>query len=195
MNKKIIAMVALIGLGAVAQAGSVYSPDKGVICDKKSGFCADKYGISLGLTQEYLGDKHAATWEKRLSNPSFDSSAFTMSNGLSCDTKAKVCKKSKWDDKADAHWTAILFGKSHAGKSHGSSTAWTKGMKDAANECEVYLSSKYGLPMAAFSATHAKKHNGGYVVTIVSNWDEPRVEETGKCTVKGGNVSYHRTSN
>ena len=195
MNKKVLAITVLIGLVTFANASSVYSPDRGVICDKKSGFCADKYGISLGLTQEYLGEKHAATWEKRLSNPNFDPSAFTMSNGLSCDTKAKVCKKSKWDDKADAHWTAILFGKSHAKKSHKSSGVWTQGMKNAANECEVYLSSKYGLPMAAYSATHATKHNGAYIVTIVSKWDEPRIEETGKCTVKGSHVSYHRTSN
>jgi hypothetical protein len=194
MNKKAIAIAVLIGFGTFAQAGNVYSPDKGVICDKKSGFCADKYGISLGLTQEYLGDKHAATWEKRLSNPNFDPSAFTMSNGLSCDTKAKVCKKSKWDDNADPKWTGILFGNVHHKKAH-TSQVWTKGMKEAANECELYLANKYGLPMAAYSATHAKKHNGGYVITIVSEWDEPRVEETGKCTVKGGNVSYHRTSN
>ena len=39
----------------------------------------------------------------------FDSKSFTMSNGLSCDTRKKICKKSKWDDKADKHWTKILF--------------------------------------------------------------------------------------
>jgi hypothetical protein len=36
---------------------------------------------------------------------------FTFSNGLSCDTNKKICKKSKWDEKADSHWTKILFGK------------------------------------------------------------------------------------
>ena len=112
MKMKTIAITAMIvALSSFASASSVYSPDKGVICDKKAGFCTDSYGISLGLTKEYLGAKHAKTWEKRLSDKDFDSTSFTMSNGLSCDTKKKVCKKSKWDDNADAHWTGILFGK------------------------------------------------------------------------------------
>ena len=90
---------------------NVYSPDQGVICDKKAGFCSDSYGISLGMTKEFLGEKAADKWTKILSDKDFDATSYTMSNGLSCDTKQKICKKSKWDDKADAHWTKILFGK------------------------------------------------------------------------------------
>lgn len=112
MKTKLLAATALIlGMSTFAIAKSVYSPAPGVICDKKSGFCTDREGIALGLTQEYLGAKNAATWEKRVSSKGFDSKSFTMSNGLSCDTRKKICKKSKWDDKADKHWTKILFGK------------------------------------------------------------------------------------
>ncbi len=32
--------------------GAVYSPEQGVICDKKAGLCADQMGISLALTRE-----------------------------------------------------------------------------------------------------------------------------------------------
>ena len=38
-----------------APSANVYSPYKGVLCDRKAGFCADEQGISMGLTKEYLG--------------------------------------------------------------------------------------------------------------------------------------------
>ncbi len=107
-------VVLIVGLTSMLSAKSqenVYSPEQGVICDKKAGFCSDSYGISLGMTKDFLGDKAADKWTKILSDKDFDSTSYTMSNGLSCDTKKKICKKSKWDDKADAHWTKILFGK------------------------------------------------------------------------------------
>ena len=109
MQKTIMICLLLFGVTTI-QAKNVYSPEKGIICDKKSGFCVDSYGISLGLTGEYLGGKNKDTWEKRITG-NFDTTSFTFSNGLHCDTKKKICKKSKWDDKADSHWTHILFGK------------------------------------------------------------------------------------
>jgi len=115
MKLKLVALVVLtVSLSCVASAKSqanVYSPEQGVICDKKAGFCSDSYGISLGMTKDFLGQKAADKWTKILSDKDFDSTSYTMSNGLSCDTKKKICKKSKWDEKADAHWTKILFGK------------------------------------------------------------------------------------
>ena len=114
MKIKTIAIVGLmISLAGVANAktqANVYSPEAGVICDKKSGFCSDSYGISIGMTKDFLGQKAADKFTKILSDKDFDPTSYTMSNGLSCDTKKKICKKSKWDDKADAHWTKILFG-------------------------------------------------------------------------------------
>jgi len=115
MKLKIISVFTLVVcLSTVLSAkshGNVYSPEQGVICDKKAGFCSDSYGISLGMTKDFLGQKAADKWTKILSDKDFDATSYTMSNGLSCDTKQKICKKSKWDDKADAHWTKILFGK------------------------------------------------------------------------------------
>ncbi|KYJ85715.1 YcgJ family protein [Sulfurovum riftiae] len=113
MKLKLLTATALIlGLSTFATAkGNVYSPDHGIICDKKSGFCVDSEGISMAFTEEYLGKKAADKFRKMTEGVHMDMSSYTLSNGLSCDSKKRICKKSKWDDKADKHWTNILFGK------------------------------------------------------------------------------------
>ncbi len=88
--------------------GSVYSPARGIVCDRKSGFCADSYGISLGYTKEYLGQKNYNTWAKRTSG-NFDTSAFTMSNGVFCDTNDGRCYTNKLKDSIDHYFTNKLF--------------------------------------------------------------------------------------
>ena len=43
----------MMGVAGVANAKSktnVYSPEQGIICDKKAGFCSDSYGISIAFT-------------------------------------------------------------------------------------------------------------------------------------------------
>lgn len=95
--------------------GQVYSPEAGVICDKKAGFCADAQGIAVALTKMYLGDKA----EKKLMDiirpqpgvQDFDTTTFVLTNQVACDCKAKVCKVSKLDNKIDAAHTKALFGK------------------------------------------------------------------------------------
>lgn len=106
----------LTGLAKPVQLkGQVYSPEPGVICDKKAGFCADAEGIAVALTKMYLGDKA----EKKLMDrvrpepgvQDFDTKTFVLTNKVACDCKAKVCKVSKLDDKVDAAHTQALFGK------------------------------------------------------------------------------------
>ncbi len=90
----------------------VFSPRHGVICDKKSNFCVDKHGISFDLTKEYLGQKAVERFKKMIEGiENMDMKTYTLSNGLSCESNKKICKKSKWDNKADKHWTQVLFGK------------------------------------------------------------------------------------
>ena len=89
--------------------GSVYFPERGIVCDKKSGFCADREGISLGYTQEYIGESKAAEWDKRLSSPSFDKTSYTMSNGIYCESASRKCYNNKWKEKVDRHYTDMLF--------------------------------------------------------------------------------------
>jgi hypothetical protein len=113
MKRAMGALVAALCLSPFAvSAADVYSPGKGVLCDKKSGFCSDREGISLALTKEYLGP---AAEQKMLSMmqpvENFDATHFVMSNHVSCDTKARVCTKSKLDDRVESTATMALFGK------------------------------------------------------------------------------------
>ena len=109
-------MAPLAGLAKTVQLkGAVYSPEAGVICDKKAGFCADSEGIAVALTKMYLGDKA----EKKLMDrirpepgvQDYDTKTFVLTNKVACDCKTKVCKVSKLDAKVDAAHTKALFGK------------------------------------------------------------------------------------
>jgi hypothetical protein len=98
---------------SVTLKGSVTSPEAGVICDKKAGFCADSEGISVALTKMYLGEKA----EKKLMSQigeigkdSFDPTTFVLTDGVACNTKAKKCTVSKISGKVDAKHTKALFG-------------------------------------------------------------------------------------
>lgn len=63
-------------------------------------------------------------------------------------------------------------------------------------DCKNYMASKFpDLPMAAFSVRPGYGSNGRYTIPVSSNWDEPRVEESGNCIVVNGIVrNYVRTS-
>lgn len=94
--------------------GAVNSPAPGVICDKKAGFCSDDYGIAAGVTKMYLGDKAEAKLIEIINSAgpgNFDTTTFTLTNGVHCDTNAKKCTTSKFEDKIDAAHTKALFGK------------------------------------------------------------------------------------
>ncbi|WP_227651198.1 YcgJ family protein, partial [Klebsiella pneumoniae] len=41
-------MVALLGVSAGTLAADISSPSRGVVCDKKAGFCVDNQGIAMG---------------------------------------------------------------------------------------------------------------------------------------------------
>jgi hypothetical protein len=49
------------------------------VCDSRVGFCADKDGISYGLTQDSLDQ---VAQDKFPAVDDFDTSAYTMSNGI-----------------------------------------------------------------------------------------------------------------
>jgi hypothetical protein len=92
-------------------SGYVFSPEHGVICDKKSNFCVDAYGISMGLTKEYLGKKAVETLRQMTKElKDMDMKSYTLSSGLSCDSDKRICKRNKWDTKSDTHWTHVLYG-------------------------------------------------------------------------------------
>jgi len=88
---------------------NVFSPEEEVLCDKKSQFCSDSHGISLGFTKEFISEEAQKIWLKRMTKD-FSTTVFTMSDGIHCDTNQKICKKSKWDEKIDVVITRRLFG-------------------------------------------------------------------------------------
>jgi hypothetical protein len=91
--------------------GGVFSPEQGIICDKKSGFCADSEGISLGYTGEYLGKDAEEKFDKIISSvKEFDTTSFVMSNGVLCDAKKKHCYTNKFDNVIDQAYTRAMFG-------------------------------------------------------------------------------------
>lgn len=95
--------------------GRVYSPNPGVICDRKGGFCADYVGISVALTKMYLGEsaerKLMDTIRPEPGVQDFDTSTFVLTNKVACDCKARICTVSKYESKVDTAHTNALFGK------------------------------------------------------------------------------------
>ena len=103
---------ALLSTGFTAGAApsaNVYSPYKGVLCDKKAGFCADEQGISMGLTREYLGAAAEAKMLK-LVNEGMTTTAYVTSNGVDCDHTRKVCMAERRGTEVERRYTKQLFG-------------------------------------------------------------------------------------
>ena len=101
-----------VGAGA-AEAATLYSPYKGVLCDRKSGFCADREGISMGLTKLYLGTRAEQKLMDRrhqVGPDKFDTGEFTTSNGITCKAKQQACYTRRDPTKIDTRTTGILFG-------------------------------------------------------------------------------------
>ncbi len=71
---------------------SAYTPFSGVVCDRQGGWCADSWGLSMGLTKEYLGaDAEAKLLAITKANPDMSTTEFTLSNGVRCNTEKKTC--------------------------------------------------------------------------------------------------------
>jgi len=94
---------------AAQRGGSVYSPSRGILCDKKAGFCADSSGISMGYTKEYLGQAAQDKMMGYVKNDHMETGSYTMSNGIYCDSAAKACYNNKWKEKMDSYYTNQLF--------------------------------------------------------------------------------------
>lgn len=114
------ALAGVAGVAGVAQdktiqlKGSVYSPNPGVICDKKAGFCADSQGIAVALTKRYLGDRgEARLMDSNRPEPGvqdYDTTTVVLTNKVACDCKAQKCTVSKYEAKLDAAHTKAMFG-------------------------------------------------------------------------------------
>jgi hypothetical protein len=109
--KRFIICLFLTLIQTTAWAGqTIFSPDEGVLCDRKSGFCADSEGVSMAYTEQFLGKKAAAKLLKIMGTDS-DQSSFTMSNGMHCETRERNCTVSKINNSPDPVGNITLFGK------------------------------------------------------------------------------------
>ncbi|MCW2457659.1 UNVERIFIED_ORG: hypothetical protein M2414_005432 [Rahnella aquatilis] len=108
-------LLALWGLTAQGARAAVHeklqSPAEGVVCDAY--FCADRWGVSDGLTAQFLGEEKASALTAR---GEFERSAFSFADGIYCDVSAQVCRKSgavgedgKPSGPADPTTTHLLF--------------------------------------------------------------------------------------
>jgi hypothetical protein len=98
MGAVLAAALGLTAATAVAKDGrvnyskSVFSPERGVICDTYgTAYCADGTGISMSWTEKYLGPKAVSEFVKMTEGGDFDGSEFVLSNGVQCKTKINAC--------------------------------------------------------------------------------------------------------
>jgi Fels-1 Prophage Protein-like len=87
----------------------VFSPEKGVVCDRKAGFCADGTGISMSWTEKYLGAEAVQKFQKNVEGGSFDETDFVLMNGVRCKIKEKACYKSKFSTELAPNVSKALF--------------------------------------------------------------------------------------
>ncbi|MGK2894464.1 YcgJ family protein [Klebsiella michiganensis] len=112
--KKLMVVAVLLGASTGALAADISSPSRGVVCDKKAGFCVDNQGIAMGLTGLYLGKAAEDKLETTLSDD-VNLSEYTFSNGVHCDSQEMQCYKDRYyprtPDKRENKMTKQIFGK------------------------------------------------------------------------------------
>ena len=114
--KRLSVMAMLLITSVSSFAADVYSPARGVLCDKKSGFCVDNQGVAMGLTALYLGRSVEANLQKSLGDGvNLDLSEYTFSNGIHCVSGEQQCYKDRFyprtPDKKEKKLTSQIFGK------------------------------------------------------------------------------------
>ncbi|CAI1210985.1 YcgJ family protein [Serratia proteamaculans] len=99
--------------GAWAATSGVFYPrdTAGVVCDRPAGFCADRQGVSMGLTRQFLGEEAQQQLQQTLGNvPVTYLDRFTLSNGVYCNRAAQACYTGRHTSVPDLPMTRRLFG-------------------------------------------------------------------------------------
>lgn len=110
----VTSLFALAASAVEAQpSAGISSPRHRVLCDRY--LCANDKGVSRALTAKYRGRKAAA---RLYAQGNFDPTQFTLSNGVFCDVKERLCRTNRFygtDGKRSGpvskRYTSILFGK------------------------------------------------------------------------------------
>ena len=90
--------------GQVEYGAGVFSPEKGVICDREGNFCADGTGISASWTDKYLGSEAAHKLGE------VDTTEFVLHNGVHCVIADEKCTHNGKADKASRKIQKMVFG-------------------------------------------------------------------------------------
>ena len=91
--------------GQVEYGSGVFSPEKGVICDREGNFCADGTGISASWTDQYMGAEAA----RKLGE--YDTTEFVLHNGVECIVADQACNHRGKTDKTSKKIQKMVFGK------------------------------------------------------------------------------------
>ena len=89
---------------------TVYSPDDGIVCDKKAQFCVDAMGVSLGYTKVYFNQKAQDMLLQKIDKENLPIDKYTFSNGIMCNSLKKSCFGIKNGKKVlDKKFTQMIF--------------------------------------------------------------------------------------
>lgn len=90
--------------GQVEYGHGVFSPEKGVICDRDGNFCADGTGISASWTDQYMGSEAARDLGE------VDTTEFVLQNGAMCTVETRTCATHGKTNKASKKIEKMVFG-------------------------------------------------------------------------------------
>ena len=81
-----VSVISTAAFANQAEYGSgVFSPERGVVCDREGNFCADGTGISASWTEQYMGAEAASNLGE------YDTTEFILSNGVDCVVLDQTC--------------------------------------------------------------------------------------------------------
>lgn len=110
-------IVLFIGYGLVQARNelnnAIYSPEKGILCDEKLGFCADKFGVSMAFTKEFLGQSAQEKLRTRImisKDKNINSTGkYSFSNKIYCNSAIQKCFINKLSNNEAEEYNVILF--------------------------------------------------------------------------------------
>lgn len=91
--------------GQVEYGSGVFSPERGVVCDREGNFCADGTGISASWTEQYMGAEAAHNTARA------DQSEWIYHNGVECLLADQTCRHHGKVNKSSKKLQKMLFGK------------------------------------------------------------------------------------
>ncbi|CAI1965990.1 YcgJ family protein [Serratia marcescens] len=110
VRKSVLGVVLMSAVGTACAAG-VFYPQQGEVCDRVSHFCADKQGISMGLTELHLGKSALDKLQQSMGDGvGVHLDSYTLSNGVYCESKTQTCYSDRFKTRKDATATEKLFG-------------------------------------------------------------------------------------